>query len=210
MKRNILLCGAALLAASVLVSCYKDDHQPPMVKEGHPGVDFVVDANKVITDNFLGFGTQYNNNLYTTRTYESDGVSEENVKDLEQKVIELNSHYVRIFFDRKCWSDAASYNPEYWPSFLRVVDLAQRTGSIVNITYWHTTMVEDMPRFAQVIKELIVDRGYTCVQQITIQNEVNGTNNFPKEYYRDVYATFVNSLEELGIRNRALVSLNLC
>ena len=70
MKRNIFLSCAALLAASVFASCYQDDHQPPMVEGGHVGIDFVVDNNKVITDNFLGFGTQYNNNLYTTRTFE--------------------------------------------------------------------------------------------------------------------------------------------
>lgn len=205
MKRNKLFYCAVLLVVSAFASCYKDEHQPPMVEGVQAGIDFVIDTNKVVTENFLGFGTQYNNNLYTTRTYESDGVTEENVKELEKKVIELGSQYVRIFFDRKCWKEASSYNPEYWPSFLRVLDLAQRTGSIVNITYWHTSMVEDMPRFAQVIKELIVDKGYTCIQQITIQNEVNGTNNFPQYYYRDVYATFDNSLRELGIRDRVKI-----
>lgn len=55
----------------------------------------------MITDNFLGFGTQYNNNLYTTRTFENDGVSEENLPDLEKKVLALGSQYVRIFFDKK-------------------------------------------------------------------------------------------------------------
>lgn len=202
MKRNIILSIAALLTASVFGACYEDDHQPPKVNGAHAGVDFVVDASQVITDNFLGFGTQYNNNLYTTRTYDSDGVSEANLPDLEKKVVDLGSQYVRIFFDRKCWEGAASYNPEYWPSFLRVVKLAQKTGALVNITYWHTSMVEDMAHFAEVIKYLIVDEGLTCVKQVTIQNEVNGTNNFPQDYYRDVYSAFAAKLEELGVRDR--------
>ena len=125
MKRNIILSFAVLLAFLAFGACYEDDHQPPKVSGVHTGVDFEVDASLVITENFLGFGTQYNNNLYTTRTYESDGVSEDNLFDLEKKVLELGSQYVRIFFDKKCWDVGT---PEYFSSFVRTVELAQKTG----------------------------------------------------------------------------------
>lgn len=201
MKRNILLCGAALLAASVMASCYKDDHQPPMVEGGHVGVDFVVDANKVITDNFLGFGTQYNNNLYTARTYESDGISEENLPDLEKKVVALGSQYVRIFFDKKCWAEFSEASAEFKSSFVRTVELAQKTGALVNVTYWHSSKAEEMGRFADEIYDLIVNKGLTCVKQITIQNEVNSTK-ITLDEYRVLYSVFVDRLKELGIRDK--------
>lgn len=201
MKRNIFLSCAALLAASVFASCYKDDHQPPMVEGGHAGVDFVIDNNKVITDNFLGFGTQYNNNLYTTRTFENDGVSEENLPDLEKKVLALGSQYVRIFFDKKNWESVSGYNPEYKASFIRTVELAQKTGALVNITYWHSSIPEDMGRFADEIYDLIVNKGLTCVKQVTIQNEVNSTKITPDEY-RVLYSVFIDRLKELGIRDK--------
>lgn len=201
MKWNILLSCAVLVAASVFASCYEDEHQPPKVVGGQPGVDFAIDGRKVITDNFLGFGTQYNNNLYTTRTYESDGVTEENVKELEKKVLELGSQYVRIFFDKKCWSDVSGYNPEYKTSFVRTVELAQKTGALVNVTYWHSSLPEDMGRFADEIYDLIVNKGLSCVKQITIQNEVNSTKITPDDY-RVLYAVFIDRLEELGIRDK--------
>lgn len=198
MKRNIILSFAALLAFLVFGACYEDEHQPSRVSDVHIGIDFEVDASHVITENFLGFGTQYNNNLYTARTYESDGVSDDNLPDLEKKVLELGSQYVRIFFDKKCW-DAGT--PEYLPSFIRTVELAQKTGALVNITYWHSSKAEDMSAFADVIYDLLETRHLTCVKQVTIQNEVNSTQ-ITLDDYRTIYTVFVEKLNDLGIRNK--------
>lgn len=55
------------------------------------------------------------------------------------------------------------------------MELAQKTGALVNITYWHSSIPEDMGRFADEIYDLIVNKGLTCVKQVTIQNEVNST-----------------------------------
>lgn len=170
-----------------------------------PKTDFRVDISKVITDNFLGIGTQYNGCLFKSNTMADDGVSEVNFPELEKKVVELGSQYVRIFFSNKCWEGKKEYNPENWPSFLRVVKLAQKSKSLVNITYWHTSRVEDMAHFADVIKTLIVDEGLTCVKQVTIQNEVNGSTQFTPEYYHSLYTEFVGRLVELGIRDKVQI-----
>lgn len=198
MKRNIILSFAVLLAFLAFGACYEDDHQPPKVSGVHTGVDFEVDASLVITENFLGFGTQYNNNLYTTRTYESDGVSEDNLFDLEKKVLELGSQYVRIFFDKKCWDVGT---PEYFSSFVRTVELAQKTGALVNVTYWHSSKAEDMSAFADVIYDLLETRHLTCVKQVTIQNEVNSTQ-ITLDNYRTIYTVFVEKLKDWGIRDK--------
>lgn len=201
MNRNRMLILSALMVVTGCVSCFKDEHNPPKADGERPNVDFTVDASDVITDNFLGFGTQYNNNLFTSLTAASDGVTASNLPDLEKKVLELGSQYVRIFFDPKCWETSDKYNPEYMPSFIRTVELAQRTGSLVNITYWHSSKVDDMDAFGDVIYDLLVTRGLTCVKQVTIQNEVNDTK-ITQDEYRNIYAAFNTRLRTLGIRDR--------
>ncbi len=165
--------------------------------------DFTVDFNSVITDDFAGFGTQYNNYLYTTRTYTNTGVTTANLPDLEQKVKNLKSQYVRIFFDRKCWEGQSGYNAEYMPSTVKVIELAQATNALVNITYWNTSNAAQMSAFADFIKKML-DDGMTCVKQVTIQNEVNDTGISQADYQAS-YRAFVARLVELGIRNKIQV-----
>jgi len=143
--------------------------------------EFKVDLNKVVSADFVGFGAQYNNNLYTTLSASVDGVAPENVNNLEDKVKKLGSQHVRIFFDCKSWEGYPKYNIEFMPSFIKTVQLAQASGATINITYWHGAyddlyeesgtwpMSRQMNDFANVIEHLIVDLGLTAVQIITIQ-----------------------------------------
>lgn len=195
---KILALAVALIATGV-GACSEYDLESSGT--WNPKVDFTVNSSKVITENFLGFGTQYNNNLFTSLTAASDGVTPENIADLEAKVHALGSQYVRIFFDLKGWSSSDKYNPEYMPSFIRVVELAQRTGAQINITYWNSSKVVDMAAFADVIHDLIVTQGLTNVKQVTIQNEVNSTK-ITREEYLGLYEAFVARINELGIRDR--------
>ena len=82
MNRNKILILTFLLVVTGCVSCFKDEHNPPKADGVRPGVDFTIDASNVITENFLGFGTQYNNNLFTSLTAASDGVTDSNLPDL--------------------------------------------------------------------------------------------------------------------------------
>lgn len=204
MNRKKILTFAAALTVTACVACFEDEHQPPHAGGERAQVDFTIDASTIITDNFLGFGTQYNNNLFTSLTAVSDGVTASNLPDLEKKVLALGSQYVRIFFDSKCWETSDKYDPEYMPSFLRTVELAQRTGSLVNVTYWHSSKADDMAAFGDVIYDLVVTRGLTCVRQVTIQNEVNDTK-ITQDEYRNIYAAFDTRLRALGIRDRIQV-----
>lgn len=96
-----------------------------------------VDFNTVMADDFSGFGTQYNQNVYSTFS-EVDGIKPENIHQLEKKVKNLGSRYVRIFFDSKSWPSDPNYSTvpsDFMEAFIKTVKLAQDAGaSMINIT----------------------------------------------------------------------------
>jgi hypothetical protein len=175
--------------------------------------EFKVDQNKIVSTDFVGFGAQYNNNLYTTLSANVDGVTPQNVTNLEDKVKKLGSQHVRIFFDCKSLEGYPKYNAEFMPSFIKTVKLAQASGASVNLTYWHGAyddlyeesgtwpMSMQMNDFANVVEHLIVDLGLTSVQYITIQNEVN-TVSCTMANYVAAYRKLDEILKAKGIRNR--------
>lgn len=81
------------------------------------------------------------------------------------------------------------------------MELAQKTGALVNVTYWHSSKAEDMSAFADVIYDLLETRHLTCVKQVTIQNEVNSTQ-ITLDNYRTIYTVFVEKLKDWGIRDK--------
>ncbi len=73
-----------------------------------------------------------------------------------------------------------------WPanldSFKRVVALANEAGPTIVIAYQSTTFAKTNPtlrmsRFADVLQDLIVNRGLTNVRWVSIGNEPNTVNN---------------------------------
>lgn len=169
----------------------------PVVKAVTP--EFTVNTGTVLASNFIGNGTQYNQNLHAAISA-VDGITPQNVLDLEIKVITLGSQHVRIFFSSKAF-DTVNF-PDYMSSFIKTVELAQASGSTVNITYWHgpyTNIPQQMSDFANVLNDLIVTRGLTAVQYITIQNEVNSTS-ITQATYKTLYENLNTSLTALGIR----------
>lgn len=179
-----------------------------------PGpVEFTVNRSNIVSSDFVGFGTQYNNNLYTPLSRNVDGVSDQNLPDLENKVKQLGSQHVRIFFTCKSWEGYPKHDPEFMPSFIKTVQLAQASGSTVNVTYWHGAMNDQydengefpasmqMSGFASLLHHLIVDLGLSCVQYITIQNEVN-TTSCTRENYVAAYRKLDAALKAKGIRDR--------
>lgn len=166
-------------------------------------VEFKVDQNKIISTDFVGFGTQYNQNVYSAFSA-ADGINPANIGQLEAKVKALKSQYVRIFFDSKAWPTDANYSgstADFMDSFVNTVKLAQDAGaSTINITFWHTATAAEMPAFANVLKDLIVNHGLTAVKQVTIQNEVN-TTSISMDNYKACYTSLDQALTTLGIRN---------
>lgn len=187
-----------ILVSALATFCGKKSKTDPSVKTGGP--EFTVNFGNVLTSNFIGNGTQYNQNVYSSISA-IDGITMANVSDLETKVKKLKSQHVRIFFDTRAF-DTVKY-PDYMNSFIRTVELAQTSGSTINITYWHgpyTNISQQMSDFANVMKDLIVTRALNAVKYITIQNEVNSTT-ITQDTYQQLYRTLDKSLTTLGIRS---------
>lgn len=195
MKPLIAKFVTGFVFASLVIAC--SQHPSEEIKAA--GAEFTVNTSAVLVSDFVGNGTQYNQNLYSTIS-EVDGITQANVGDLETKVKQLKSQHVRIFFDSRAF-DAASY-PDYMDSFIRTVELAQASGATINITYWHgpyTNISEQMSDFANVLQNLIVIRGLHEVQYVTIQNEVNSTA-ITQTTYQQLYRELDKRLTDQGIR----------
>jgi hypothetical protein len=168
-----------------------------------------VDFNKVIVNDFAGFGTQYNQNVYSTFS-SVDGITPENIGQLEAKVKNLKSQYVRIFFDPKSWKSDPNYSTvpsDFMESFIKTVKLAQDAGAAtINITYWSGPTPEKMSAFANLMYELIVNRKLTSAREVTIQNEPNGhPGRIDLSRYKACYDKLDVELKAKGIRNRVRI-----
>lgn len=188
------ICGKKLLVLCLLV--------PSMFigEDSMASTEFTVDTNTVLVQDYIGHGTQYNQNLYASIS-SVDGITSGNVGYLESRVKALDSQHVRIFFDPEAWDDV-NY-PDYMDSFTDTVQLAQDSGSTVNITYWHgpyNNITQLMSDFADVLYDLIVTRGLDCVQYVTVQNEPNRTSISFSDY-ESLYDTLDSELSTLGIRD---------
>jgi hypothetical protein len=148
--------------------------------------EFRVRASSVVTQSFAGFGGQFNHHVYAaiSRTV---GVSEENVSEMERKMRALHPQFSRIFF-----TPAAFNDPDRMQSFIRTVQLAQSIGTTINITWQGGTLsvaAGTVQKFADVLIDLVRNRGITHLRWLTLQNEPNRTRITPEQYeaaYREL------------------------
>lgn len=197
--KSVIVIGFEIIIICSLFKCTNND-QNPDAQNNEKESEFLVNSSKVLVNDFVGFGTQYNQNLYAPIS-SVDGINTGNFGNLESKVVQLQSQHVRIFFDSKAF-DKINY-PDYMDSFIRTVELAQTSGSTVNITYWHgpyNNISKQMFDFANVLNELISNRGLTAVKYITIQNEVNSTSITPS-IYEQLYRELDRCLKNLSLRD---------
>jgi hypothetical protein len=172
------------------------DAAPPLPACQAPGPATFTVQPEVIASGFVGYGGQMNNNLYAAISAEH-GVTGENVKDAEDKVVALAPDHVRVFWD-------PDGDPDRTASFERVVELAQRAGATINVTWWHGPYPDpdvQMKAFADQLAHLIQDRQLDGVRAITIQNEVNSTS-IPQATYQELYRSLDGHLRALGLRDR--------
>jgi hypothetical protein len=162
-------------------------------------------ADFTITEQFagppwVGFGAQFNPWAYCKPNWGE--VNENNLKNYEQKVIDLAPQHVRIFVEVDRDSPRRN-DPVIHASVLRTIELAQRAGATVNLTLWHGPY-PDVPdatgRMADFVDEAL-GRGLTAVQYITLQNEPN-LHNFNKKLYLRLYRQFDLDLRRRGLRDR--------
>jgi hypothetical protein len=141
--------------------------------------EFRVLSSSVLVPSFGGYGGQFNHHVYAAIS-RGVGVTDENVVDMEQKMRALHPQFSRIFF-----TPAAFTDPDRMQSFIRTVMLAQSIGTTINITWQGGTLnvaSGTVPKFADVLIDLVRNRGVTNLRWLTLQNEPNRTRITPEQY----------------------------
>jgi hypothetical protein len=135
--------------------------------------EFTLVPGQVLVPGLAGFGAQYNQNVYAAIS-RNEGVTNENVVDMEQKLLGLEPQFVRVFFNRAAFTDA-----DLMQSYVRTMQLAQRTANSINVTWQgggEDAPEPSMSQFAQVLTDLVRNRGITKLRWVTVQNEPNSTS----------------------------------
>jgi hypothetical protein len=135
-------------------------------------VEFKVQGSATLVQNFAGYGGQFNHHVYAAIS-RSVGVTDANVGDMEAKMRALHPEFSRIFFTPVAFTD-----PDRMQSFIRTVLLAQSTGTTINITWQGGTLSVasgTVQKFADVLIDLVRNRGVTNLRWLTLQNEPNRT-----------------------------------
>jgi hypothetical protein len=143
--------------------------------------EFRVRTTSVLVPSFAGYGAQFNHHVYSALS-RAAGVTDENVVDMEQKMRTLHPQFSRIFFTPQAFSD-----PDKMQSFVRTVLFAQSVGTDINITWQGGTLsvaAGTVQKFADVLNDLVRNRGVTHLRWLTLQNEPNRTRITMDAYER--------------------------
>jgi hypothetical protein len=143
--------------------------------------EFKARTGTVLVPDFAGYGGQFNHHVYAALS-RSVGVTDDNVVDMEQKMRALHPEFSRIFFTPQAFTD-----PDKMQSFVRTVQFAQSTGTDINITWQGGTFQPQ--NFANVLLDLVRNKGITHLKWVTLQNEPNRTRMTMDVYekqYRDL------------------------
>ena len=141
--------------------------------------EFRVVPSAILVQSFAGYGGQFNHHVYSAIS-RGVGVTDENVGDMERKMRRLHPQFSRIFFTPTAFSD-----PDRMQSFIRAVVFAQSTGTTINITWQGGTLsvaAGTVQKFADVLIDLVRNRGITHLRWLTLQNEPNRTRITPEQY----------------------------
>ena len=141
--------------------------------------EFRVQESATLAKSFAGYGGQFNHHVYAAIN-RAVGVTDDNVKDMEQKMHDLHPQFSRIFFNNTAFTD-----PDRLQSFIRTAQLAQNTGATINVTWQGGTLSVangTIPKLAAVLIDLVHNRGVTNLRWLTLQNEPNRTRITMAQY----------------------------
>jgi hypothetical protein len=168
--------------------------------------------SRLLVESLGGYGFQFNHHLYAPIT----NPPPETLPDLEAKVKALEPQFVRILYSENWEANADGTHATDWPanldSFKRVVALANEAGPAIVIAYQSTTFAKTNPtlwmsRFADVLQDLIVNRGLTNVRWVSIGNEPNTVNKdgiptITLPQYEALYRALDAELRARGLRTQ--------
>ena len=162
--------------------------------------DFKLIPETVVVPALAGFGAQYNQNVYAAISRNA-GVTEANVAGMEQKVLSLKPHFVRIFFDHHVFAD-----PDRMQSFARTVELAERSAASINITWQGggtASPERSMSQFGDLLVDLVNNGGIRKLKWVTVLNEPNSeTGSVTMEVYERLYRLLDANLTTAGVRGQ--------
>ncbi len=151
--------------------------------DGHATLEvteFELEPSQVIVPSIAGYGGQFNHHVYSALS-RAVGVTDENVGEMEQKMVALQPQFSRIFFNPSAFTD-----PDKMQSFVRTVLLAQTAGTTINITWQGGALTDGVNgtirKFANVLIDLVQNRGVSNLRWVTLQNEPNSTSITPPQY----------------------------
>ena len=161
--------------------------------------------SRLLVESLGGYGFQLNQHLYAPIT----NPPPETLPDLESKVKALEPQLVRIFYSENWEANADRTHPE-WPanleSFRNTVELANDAGATIVIAYQSVAAAKAQPvtwmtRFADVLQDLIRNRGFTNVRWVTIGNEPN-SGSITLAQYEALYRALDAQLVARGLRGQ--------
>jgi hypothetical protein len=168
--------------------------------------------SRLLVDTLGGYGFQLNHHLYAPITNPPPAT----LPDLEAKVKALEPQFVRIFYSENWEANADGTHATDWPanldSFKRVVALANEAGPTIVIAYQSTASAKANPtvwmsRFADVLQDLIANRGLTNVRWVSLGNEPNTVNtagnpSITLAQYEALYRALDAQLRARGLRSQ--------
>lgn len=176
-KILLLLHGfGEALFSKVRVTCLPKGCAPP----GAEDVDVFV-TDDVVAE-LIGFGFEDDGWFYNAHNAER-GVDEAAITLREERIAWMEPDYVRMFFWYMDWNPSGDFETFTWESdnmlsHYRTLDLYQRLGARVNVCGVEWAVKEpwrDPERLAYAVgallEHLIVERGYSCIQDYTLTNE---------------------------------------
>ncbi len=190
----------------------------PVVLNGMTAVtEFAVNARQIVVPDFEGYGAQMNGYVYTaqndpTRGFTGNEAPEE-MSNLESKVEAMHPGLSRIFISPAAYLPG---NQNLMDSNYKTIELAQKAGADVNITWWFLTHASndvateetyidaDMQNFATTVNDLVKNHGITVIKELTIQNEPDSVGYIKANMalYEYAYRRLDFYLKEDGIRNQ--------
>jgi hypothetical protein len=192
----------------------------PVTLNGKTAVtEFAVNPRQIVVPDFDGFGAQMNGYVYTAQNDPTRGFTgnepPEEVGNLESKVEAMHPGLSRIFLSPAAYLPG---NENLMDSNYKTIELAQKAGADVNITWWFLThpsnnltteeaevyIDTDMRNFATTVDDLVKNHGITAIKELTVQNEPDSVTYIKSNMvlYEYAYRRLDFYLKQDGIRDQ--------
>ncbi|MHC4441838.1 MAG: carbohydrate binding domain-containing protein [Planctomycetota bacterium] len=213
--RFVLLCHAR-------GSSWFDDirltRTPPQPLE----VNLVLQPDKIITDNWQGFGCQ--GDLFLNRRQNIvEGITDQDRRLIRQRILTMRPQIVRLLFNLRSWEPTKGVHTpdsEFMKDLRATLAIYKEVGADIHLTEWGSGLPvwckpsnriphKDYIRaftdsFVSAVKYLRQQCGFKNIRYLTLYNEPNWPK-LPWENYVAIYRSLHESLKTAGIRREVAI-----